>query len=442
VSHATPDEERFSRAGAAVAGLFLALPFAALGGATVLAPSLALAGLIAAPWRRLHKAARIAGLPLYIAAAFLAWMGASVLWAPAGADRRGAAALAAFAAGALLLIVAAGMTRREDRRLAQRAGVIGVFLVIVFALIDMRFDFPIGRQLAPPVARTVIVTTAPDRAPITPAGLAGQGDEVADAPVLVKTRHGEAPLFNPDNARLALIGLVLIWGVCAMLSRLGWAGWVAMAALAGGAGWLCAFYGAGLFTAAALFGLGAALLALVWPRATVSILAQSVAGALVIAPLVLPQIADLSAQAITQFTPWKAPFGWLQRAEIWAFTAEKIQHSLFWGWGFGASAQFTDTYRLSGFTEAYIPRHPNSAPLQIWLETGAVGALLAAGALASFGRRAGAALADDRWAAAAAAGLLGTAAVIANVNGGTWALWWWGAIAASAALVRAAKRPG
>jgi O-antigen ligase len=138
-------------------------------------------------------------------------------------------------------------------------------------------------------------------------------------------------------------------------------------------------------------------------------------------------------------------FGWLQRAETWRFAAEQIQKQTALGYGFGGSGGFSQTYVLYtpsySFTLPYIPGHPLSAPIQIWLETGAVGAVLAAAALASFGRRAGAAVADDRIAAAAAAGLLAATAFIMTVSGWTWSLWWWASVAVGVALIRAAKRP-
>jgi hypothetical protein len=77
--------------------------------------------------------------------------------------------------------------------------------------------------------------------------------------------------------------------------------------------------------------------------------------------------------------------------------------------------------------------------MQIWLETGGVGAALAAGALAAFGRRAGAALAQDRWAAAAASGAIASALVFAMLDMNAWAQWWWVGLAIGAALVRCAR---
>jgi hypothetical protein len=70
-----------------------------------------------------------------------------------------------------------------------------------------------------------------------------------------------------------------------------------------------------------------------------------------------------------------------------------------------------------------------------------VGAILAAGALATLGRRLGAALAQDRWAAAAAAASMTTAFIIAALGEyDAWAPWWWGGLAICAAMVRVSRR--
>ena len=255
-----------------------------------------------------------------------------------------------------------------------------------------------------------------------------------------KSRNGDAAFFAADAARVATIALLCFWGAAAALAPFGWRGLVGIAALAGAVFGLNYQFGGLMNVTAFTFGAGAAMLALVWPRATISVSAQIVAGIIAFAPVILPQLADLSAQGLKQFTGFDAPFGWQARAQMWAFAADRIKERLLMGWGFGGSNHFPETYNLLGFTLPYIPRHPHNAPLQIWLETGAIGAFLAAGALASFGRRAGAALAENRAGAAAAAGLLVSASVFANMNANVWAIWWWAAVAAGAAFVRVAGR--
>jgi hypothetical protein len=427
--------DKFSRAGAVVASFFAALPLMTLSGALFMGPLLALAGIAATPWRRLAKAAVAAGLPLAIAMAFLVWVGASSRWAsPPGL----AGDIVLFAPCALLFVMAAGVGRPVDRQLIRRAGLAGLAIVLAILSAEAWLDFPVGRELAEPVPHVSVVVEAPGAKPENAA--AERAAAVEPLQDQKKTRTGDAAFFAADAARTATIALLCFWGVAAGLAPHGWRGMVAIAALAGAVFGLNLQFGGMMNVAVFAVGSGAAMLALVWPRATISISAQIAAGAIAFAPVILPQIADLSAQGLKQFFGVDAPFGWQARAQMWAFAADRIKEKLLIGWGFGGSGHFTETYNLLGFTLPYIPRHPQNAPLQIWLDTGAIGAVLAAGALASFGRRAGAAFAENRPGAAAAAGLLVSASLFANMNMNVWAIWWWAAIAAGAGLVRVAGR--
>jgi hypothetical protein len=78
--------------------------------------------------------------------------------------------------------------------------------------------------------------------------------------------------------------------------------------------------------------------------------------------------------------------------------------------------------------------------MQVWFETGAVGALLAA-ALTLAGGWALSRVLVDRAQAAAAAATLASAGVIANLSYGIWQEWWDAALFLAAALVAAAA-PG
>ena len=427
--------DKFSRAGMSAASFFAALPVAALAGALLLGPFMALAGLIGAPWTRLYRAVVAAGLPLLIVLAFLAWVAASAYWAkPPGH----VGDVVAFAPFALLFLLTAGVARPMDQQLIRRAGMAAVAILVAIVAIEGPFNFPVGRELATPTPSVSVEIEPPPKTGIS----AERAASLDDGPSPAKTSEGDPAFFAADATRAATIALLCFWGVAASLVTSGWQGRFVLAALAGGVLGVSIQFGGGMNLAAFILGCIAAGLALIWPRATVSIIAQITAGGIVVAPLILPQIADLSAQGLKQFIGIEAPFGWQARAEMWGFAADRIKERLVLGWGFGGADQFTETYNLLGFTLPYIPRHPHNAPLQIWLETGAVGALLAAGALASFGRRAGAALANNRIGAAAAAGLLVTAAVFANVNMNAWAIWWWAAIAAAAALVKASVHGG
>ena len=84
-----------------------------------------------------------------------------------------------------------------------------------------------------------------------------------------------------------------------------------------------------------------------------------------------------------------------------------------------------------------IPLHPHSGSLQIWLETGAVGAALGALALVIGGVAMSRALAHRRAAAGAACATLVSFGFIANVSYGIWQEWWVATALIAAAAVSA-----
>ena len=396
-----------TRSGFFMAAAFILLPFVTMGGAGALAPTMAGAGVLGVPAPRTTVDIRAGGLPLALGAAFVLWAVLSVLWSPAH-PLRDACDFAAAAIGGTLLALTAGRLLPYDKSLAKRAGAVGLAVLVAFIAVERWLDYPIGRLLDPVAAK------------------GGESNEAA---------------LKEACQRAVASALICAWGAAALLSALDKVGAFAIAVLLGLCISLSLQFGAPYNAAALGLGVVAALLAFIWPRAIVSIAAQTIAGWIVLAPLLLPTLANLAVSGYRQFAGVDAPFTWQARAESWVFVAGKIRERLLMGWGFESSSNFGDTFPLLGFTLHNIPLHPHNAPLQIWLETGAVGAVLAASALASFGRRAGAALANDRWAAASAAGALVTAAFLANVNAGAWGLWWWGAIAVGAGLVRLARRP-
>ena len=126
---------------------------------------------------------------------------------------------------------------------------------------------------------------------------------------------------------------------------------------------------------------------------------------------------------------------WRVRLDIWRFASQLIRHRPITGYGLDASRAF----------EPRIPMHPHDAALQLWLELGVPGALLAAlffgWLFHRIGRLAGQ---DPMWAAIACA----TAFVylfIGAVSFGVWQEWWLalGAVAVAACgMVLLARREG
>jgi O-antigen ligase len=122
------------------------------------------------------------------------------------------------------------------------------------------------------------------------------------------------------------------------------------------------------------------------------------------------------------------PASWQERASIWRFACEQILREPWLGYGI-------DSARAAG---ERIPLHPHSASIQLWYETGAIGALLAAATLIAAGFALVRAFAQDRIAAAAAAATFASLGIVANISYGAWQEWWVATVFVAAALVAAA----
>lgn len=175
---------------------------------------------------------------------------------------------------------------------------------------------------------------------------------------------------------------------------------------------------------AAVLALSGAVLAWFSGRRLPRVLALVIAAGVLAAP-VLPS----SWLAPKNLAPYfdEANYSALHRLHIWNFTAQRIADKPVMGWGLDAARRIPggDT-KLAGGGNV-MNMHPHNAFLQIWLELGAVGAVLAAIFLAGLWLRAGAM--PNRAARAAATGLLLSALTVANLSFGIWQTWWLAALA-------------
>jgi O-antigen ligase len=135
-----------------------------------------------------------------------------------------------------------------------------------------------------------------------------------------------------------------------------------------------------------------------------------------------------------------APFPIAVRAEIWAHAARLISERPILGHGLDAARVHNVVVAFRGESVDLLPLHPHSASLHIWLETGTVGALLAAAALIWGGVAAARRFAGDRNAAAAICGALASFGVLANSTYGAWQEWWIAAAALVGAMICALPR--
>ncbi len=134
------------------------------------------------------------------------------------------------------------------------------------------------------------------------------------------------------------------------------------------------------------------------------------------------------------------PQSGFHRLLIWNFSAHKSLERPLLGWGMRSSRHVPggDVW-IHGMGET-LPLHPHNAALQIWLELGAVGAMLGAGlfvfALATVRNN------GVRTEAAMGAAVITSAAVILFLSFGLWQSWWISALWLGVAFATAAQRGG
>lgn len=387
------DRPRFSRAAGALAGALCLAPFIGTAGAVGLPALVGVAGAAAALSQRakgLLKTAGSARVLTVATALLLCWAIASNLWSPTPQWDISVQLASTTLFGALL---AQGAGAGADRDLARRAVV-----ACVLALI-----FMIG------------VSAATDNAVLR---AAGADDEAA---------------ILRNSGRGAAFAVILAWGAAVCMERL----------YPGRRLWLLVVAGAGLLSFAfdmtanaVAFGAGLIcfIAAAMAPRIMLSFGFALAAASIALAPLLYDVV-------VTSLGPSsEAPLTWAIRLEMWNFALDRIAERPALGWGFGGSRAFDAPVTVQGVEVTQLLLHPHAAGLQIWLETGGVGAGLAALALLAGGVRAAKALAHDRLAAGAAGGTLAATAVLAAVSYSAYQVWMWAALALAVAGVVAARQ--
>ena len=147
--------------------------------------------------------------------------------------------------------------------------------------------------------------------------------------------------------------------------------------------------------------------------------------------LFMPIVASLANALVPDSIHQAVGYGSLTiRGEIWGETARFIQDKPFLGWGIEAAhviASLPEAATLSQSQRDLLNwSHTHNAPLQIWLELGAAGALAAAAAVI-------AAMIQlerlPRPLLPAASATFAAAFAIACVSHGAWQAWWWSLLA-------------
>jgi exopolysaccharide production protein ExoQ len=348
---------------------------AALAGGVVL-------GASALPWRVIDRP--LAGALVL----FTAWCLAAAWWSFHPLD----AANLALRVGALLLVLLylAGLVRLLDDRQRRRVVhgfCLGLAAAAAVASIDLLFGTPIFDLL--------------------------EGEARRENVALARLNRGVSAL------------AILVWPFAALAWR---QGWHAAALLLPPA-----FFALTLFSqsSASILALGAGLLAAavacLGRVATRLVLAAAIAGALLAAPLAV----DLMQRTGLEQSDLIHKNG-LHRLHIWGVVSDRIAERPFFGWGFDASPDLP-TAGVEPFApdRKIIPSHPHNGALQIMVETGIVGSLLAMAVLALIAWRIDSLATPARVCATA---MLVTILGIACTAYGLWQSHWLALIGAAAAV--------
>ena len=182
---------------------------------------------------------------------------------------------------------------------------------------------------------------------------------------------------------------------------------------------------------ATIAGLAAALLSLAAPRLVPKLVGAGVAVLILLMPLLVAFIPQIPSASL--------PLSAVHRLVIWDFAAARIAEKPLAGWGLEASrampggraqpdAATLDRLNINAPAQRaflvlphveVMPLHPHNGALQLWLELGGIGALIAAALMLALG------FAASRSAApAVGAGMLASAAVTGMLSFGLWQAWW------------------
>ncbi len=159
---------------------------------------------------------------------------------------------------------------------------------------------------------------------------------------------------------------------------------------------------------------GAIIAAIAGHRAP-RLLAVALAALMLAAPLAAKSdaLADLAKRRDLSVSIY-------HRAAIWGFAAARISEKPLLGWGMHAARSMPNAKETIQYGAELMPLHPHNGPLHLWLEFGAVGALLGAALLAGLALATGGSL----WPRVLRTGLLLAALVIASASYGLWQGWW------------------
>ena len=382
-----------TRVTAVLSGFALTLPVVSLLASKIVVPVLLVAAALAGGlyWHAERKFPRLDRGFAAVFGLLMIWGAVTSLWS---FDMTGSLVLtlriAVILAAGLVLFEIAGSLNDSERQGIGLWLLIGIGLSLAVMVLEAGFGFPIfGLIKGPP-----------------------------------EEKASELIWLNRGATAMA----ILVWPATAHLWRRG-LGWKALILPALAAGVLSF-----LASAAAQMAIVAGAVIFV----TAALLHRATARRILLLGLVLVLAGPLvTAKSLSAF-PWRDASYNIRlaahRIEIWNFSLEFIEERPLFGWGLDASRQISRLKVKSVETgRPKLPLHPHNAALQILLELGAVGGLVALGFLWLVTRRLDAL--TDRHTRAAGQAVFISALVIASLSFGLWQNQWLALMACAAALV-------
>tara|TARA_R110000868_G_scaffold144412_1_gene363560 strand:- start:3205 stop:4413 length:1209 start_codon:yes stop_codon:yes gene_type:complete len=382
------------------------LPWAVAGG-LLIPPLMALLAMAAVPVDGPSWRLRRPSVPLSFGLLFLAWVGISFLWSPYDNPDQ----LPKTLIGVPLYILLVLRVGNLQGRWKTRSEASLIFLVVALGLF-------------------LLAETLTDGAMTHSFKLAVE--EYGNVP-----EHDVMTYVNRGLGH-ATVPLLLLAGPAALLARRAGGPVIGIGVLVLAA--IAAFsFGTEVNAVAFVLGAVAAALTARWPRPMIAGLFGTVAGGVIVVPVVLPGLIAAIPQGLRD----ALPLSWIWRLEIWTYVSELIKERPLFGYGLDASRPLNSEMELAGYQIERLPMHPHNASLQVWLETGLVGAALLTCTLVFLGGRIASAPRLSLSQAIATAWVLVTYVSLVLFSYGVWQEWHQAvlALAAMAAMFLGARKP-
>jgi len=330
---------------------------------------------------RTPRIATVFSAPVLAAVLLLGWAVASILWSvdPGLSMKRSFRLFLMIAMGTMVAVYLPRLTLSQQ---AQKSVVFTTWLVLAAIVADTVAGSPLGRAL-----------------------MAG-GDPLD---------------------RAASVMVVLVWPIGVLAHRQ--FGLIGLAVLVGGTVLAVGLLDNKAAMLAAVVGFFAALCAHVKPRVIAVLPLVSVLVFAVAVPVSIGGFKS-SIQSLVADTSVDASIR--HRLHVWNFSAEKASEKPVMGWGMGSSRAVPGgdevrvfpgfDGRFSGQGES-LPLHPHNGFLQVFLELGIVGLLLAAGTIFLVLKNL-AAKAEESGLTAPVAGFILSVMIVGSISFGAWQGWW------------------